>query len=1193
MNQFYKQDLKGESSQLLEAYGFRKNFYKTYFTWFINLVSLGTLPLFFYWYPYFYLCMTHSKCVLNEATKVFLVDYNEEKSRTYFIKDIKTISTKNVSDIQLRLFSLDQDSIQRIRNTDLEIMLENGSRVYASNYRAFWCKKQCYIWDEKNREFSKLARFDRFANCSDLGSSFVFDYTVQLIRRMVYGNNEIKGQRSSIAELALKVIMEPSNVLYAISSLLWNQDDFEKAIEIKERVWVKRGFGSFENVSSSELAPGDIIQLPRHQGLIVCDAVLLNGSCIVNEAMLSGESTPVLKTPLPAYPTMYDSKMFLSNTIFGGTTIMKTKNRTNEPVLARVIGTGYQTSKGSIVTSILYPPKMDFKFDKDSDFIRWAIFFISLVAIVYPLSKKDLSHMRLLEILAILTLNIPPALPSILKIGTAYAQSRLECNDIKCTNSNLMNLAGSIDCICLDKTGTLTEEGLELVGVVANESNFGPLKKEIGELNNNQIIEGMLVCHSLFMVDGQLIGNQIDMEIFSRTGWTLLESTAEHWGEIRTVKPPKSVNLYGTAIEIIHQYPFSNELQRMSVIARVRNSSKFVAYTKGSPEMIMKLSKSETHPNNIKVILKNYTEQGLRVIGFGFRELNMDDNEIQSLTRDEIENHLKFLGFVVFRNKLKKPTLKVIRELRCANLRSIMVTGDNMETAISVAKECELVREEEVLFKISMESDYDKVEDFPQQAALYAESLTHGEWQCRINSSSSLECLISENSKIAVSGQTWDFVHKYRRDLLLPIYRYGVVFARMRSDQKKQLIVELAKIGHHVGKRVGVTIAMSDGFIKDTPCDVAMCGDGANDCAALRAAHIGISLSDAEISVASPFVSKQPDIGCIPMIVSEGRAALTTSFGLFKYIFAMNFVQFSSALILYSSQDNIFNDFEWTFIDVFLVFAAEILFGDTEAAPQLSNQLPDYNLLSFKSVASFCCQVVALTSFQLYAFCMVRRQDWLDLASADQYESYSVFCLSLFQYLILAFVFSRGRPHRKSIYTNYPFTAMLVINTLLSAYITLNPAQWILNLFQLSLPLSYKWRCTIIFLALVNFGISFGTEEIAQTDLIKNLLAMKYNEHIWLRRKIIHDIAIKTKNNIHRFLKEWTNAKRKVWCKWHKIAKNNKYVTVHKQLSKLERGVENSIDGNSDHIIKRHYSNDVEHDKSYTRRIRDYSVLNL
>ncbi|CAB0031132.1 unnamed protein product [Trichogramma brassicae] len=921
--------------------------------------------------------MTHSKCNLNEATKVFLAK-------------LKFVIKNHIHNLKTRPGHF--YSIQRIRNTDLEIMLENGSRVYASNYRAFWCKKQCYIWDEKNREFSKLARFDRFANCSDLGSSFVFDYTVQLIRRMVYGNNEIKGQKSSIAELALKVFMEPSNVLYAITSLLWvsfgnvwvvlihflliahgvwtdvselkrNQDNFEKAIEIKERVWIKRGFGYFENVSSSELAPGDIIQLPKHQGLIVCDAVLLNGSCIVNEAMLSGNEC-----------NRFDLILLVKTQI----DILR-RNRTNEPVLARVIGTGYQTSKGSIVTSIL--------------------------------------HLRLLEILAILTLNIPPALPSILKIGTAYAQSRLECNDIKCTNSNLMNLAGSIDCICLDKTGTLTEEGLELVGVVANESNFGPLKKEIGELNNNQIIEGMLVCHSLFMVDGQLIGNQIDMEIFSRTGWTLLESTAEHWGDIRTVKPPKSVNLYGTAIEIIHQYPFSNELQRMSVIAKVRNSRKFVAYTKGSPEMIMKLSKCETHPNNIKVILKNYTEQGLRVIGYGFRELNMDDNEIQSLTRDEIESHLKFLGFVIFKNKLKKPTLEVIRELRCANLRSIMVTGDNMETAISVAKECELVREEEVLLKISMESDYDKAEDFPQQAALYAESLTHGE--CRINSSSSLECLLSESSKIAVSGQTWDFVHKYRRDLLLPIYRYGVVFARMRSEQKKQLIVELAKIGHHV----------------------AMCGDGANDCAALRAAHIGISLSDAEISVASPFVSKQPDIGCIPMIVSEGRAALTTSFGLFKYIFAMNFVQFSSALILYSSQDIIFNDFEWTFIDVFLVFAAEILFGDTEAAPQLSKQLPDYNLLSFKSVASFCCQVVALTSFQLYAFCMVRRQDWLDLASADQYETYSVFCLSLFQYLILAFVYSRGRPHRKSIYTNYPFTAMLVINTLLSAYITLNPGK--------------------------------------------------------------------------------------------------------------------------------------------------------
>ena len=78
-----------------------------------------------------------------------------------------------------------------------------------------------------------------------------------------------------------------------------------------------------------------------------------------------------------------------------------------------------------------------------------------------------------------------------------------------------------------------------------------------------------------------------------------------------------------------------------------------------------------------------------------------------------------------------------------------------------------------------------------------------------------------------------------------------------------------------------------------------MCGDGANDCGALKTAHTGISLSEAEASVASPFTSKNPNIECVPTVIREGRAALTTSFGIFKYMACYSLTQFVSVLILY------------------------------------------------------------------------------------------------------------------------------------------------------------------------------------------------------------------------------------------------------------------------------------------------------
>ncbi|VDQ06328.1 unnamed protein product [Trichobilharzia regenti] len=80
---------------------------------------------------------------------------------------------------------------------------------------------------------------------------------------------------------------------------------------------------------------------------------------------------------------------------------------------------------------------------------------------------------------------------------------------------------------------------------------------------------------------------------------------------------------------------------------------------------------------------------------------------------------------------------------------------------------------------------------------------------------------------------------------------------------------------------------------------VSMCGDGANDCGALKVAHAGIALSEAEASVASPFTSKQQNISCVLTLIREGRCALTTSFGAFKFMVGYSMIQFFSAILLY------------------------------------------------------------------------------------------------------------------------------------------------------------------------------------------------------------------------------------------------------------------------------------------------------
>jgi len=78
-----------------------------------------------------------------------------------------------------------------------------------------------------------------------------------------------------------------------------------------------------------------------------------------------------------------------------------------------------------------------------------------------------------------------------------------------------------------------------------------------------------------------------------------------------------------------------------------------------------------------------------------------------------------------------------------------------------------------------------------------------------------------------------------------------------------------------------------------------MCGDGANDCGALKCAAVGISLSEAEASIAAPFTSKVQDVRCVINLLREGKAAMTTSFQAFKFIELYSVIQLVTSTLLY------------------------------------------------------------------------------------------------------------------------------------------------------------------------------------------------------------------------------------------------------------------------------------------------------
>lgn len=297
-----------------------------------------------------------------------------------------------------------------------------------------------------------------------------------------------------------------------------------------------------------------------------------------------------------------------------------------------------------------------------------------------------------------------------------------------------------------------------------------------------------------------------------------------------------------------------------------------------------------------------------------------------------------------------------------------------------------------------------------------------------------------------------------------------------------------------------------------------MCGDGANDCGALKAAHAGISLSEAESSVASPFTSKNPNIECVLKVIKEGRAALVTSFGIFKYMAAYSLCQFVSVMILYSLESNL-TDFEFLYIDLFIISVFAFFFGRTESyRGKLVKETPLSSLMSVSPILSLALQMLVIIVFQAAAFEFLKTQDWYEPFDATAkgnkdsvgcLENYVIFTASSFQYIILAIVFSKGKPYRESIFTNWGLLTTAILLTTFTIYLTLYPCTFLRTQFELILPKPFSFRVYLILFALLNFIISFCIEELLIDRFVFKKLRFRFHNVDTSKRKYLaveHDL---------------------------------------------------------------------------------------
>lgn len=151
-----------------------------------------------------------------------------------------------------------------------------------------------------------------------------------------------------------------------------------------------------------------------------------------------------------------------------------------------------------------------------------------------------------------------------------------------------------------------------------------------------------------------------------------------------------------------------------------------------------------------------------------------------------------------------------------------------------------------------------------------------------------------------------------------------------------------------------------------------MCGDGANDCGALKQADVGISLSEAEASIAAPFTSSTQNISCVVTLLREGRCAMTTSFQAFKFIELYSLIQFFTVLMLYTIDANI-TDHQFLYIDLIALVPLSILSAWTGAHDKLSKDVPTATLFYKPVIVSVVMSSAIQCAFQIYYFINVKQ----------------------------------------------------------------------------------------------------------------------------------------------------------------------------------------------------------------------------
>lgn len=226
-------------------------------------------------------------------------------------------------------------------------------------------------------------------------------------------------------------------------------------------------------------------------------------------------------------------------------------------------------------------------------------------------------------------------------------------------------------------------------------------------------------AHALVLLDDGVIGDPMEKTTLDALKWKL------NSGDRITPTEQAGGKKDNLSVTVRRRFQFSSQLKRMSTISLVQTGPanvRTLVAVKGAPETLKGMY---THvPADYEKTYKWFAQRGSRVLALGYKWVDgMNKQEITTIPRDQVEAGLTFAGFLVFHCPLKADAVKTLKELADASHRCVMITGDNPLTAVSVAKDVEIVDREALILDIKEGANSEQGE-CPYTFGWQAEELT-------------------------------------------------------------------------------------------------------------------------------------------------------------------------------------------------------------------------------------------------------------------------------------------------------------------------------------------------------------------------------------------------------------------------------------------------------------------------------------